>query len=167
MHARARLIGALMSMDHGKIVADGVHEAHTSADIIKWFAEEGRRAYGRIVPGAPPHSRQLVMKVLVGPVAAFSPWNFPVRIPSRTIAGVLAAGCSVIIKAAEETPASTIEAVRCFHDAGLPPGVLNLVFGVPAEVSQYLIESPVTRAVAFRRIYRIDPSWKAPARVRG
>jgi succinate-semialdehyde dehydrogenase/glutarate-semialdehyde dehydrogenase len=89
------------------------------------------------------------MKVPVGPVAAFTPWNFPVRIPARTIAGALAAGCSVVIKAAEETPASTIALVECFHDAGLPAGVLNLVFGVPADVSSHLIASPVIQAVAF------------------
>ena len=149
MHERADRIGALMSLEQGKIQADGVMEAHTSADIVKWFAEEGRRAYGRVVPGVLPNSRQLVLKEPVGPVAAFSPWNFPVRIPARTIAGALAAGCSVIIKPAEETPASTIALIRCFHDAGVPAGVLNLVYGEPDMVSRHLIASPVIRAVAF------------------
>ncbi len=149
MMDRADAIGRLMSREQGKIVADGVNEVRSSADIVKWFAEEGRRNYGRIVPGAVPHSRQLVMKVPVGPVAAFSPWNIPVRIPARTIAAALAAGCSMVFKPAEETPACTLELARCFHDAGLPPGVLNVVYGVPHEVSQHLIGSPVTRAVAF------------------
>ena len=149
MTERAEHIGYLMSLEQGKIVADGVMEARTSADIIKWFAEEGRRAYGRIVPGTLPNSRQLVLKVPVGPIAAFTPWNIPVRIPVRTVAGALAAGCSVVLKPAEETPAATIEAMRCFHDAGLPPGVLNVVFGVPSEVSTHLITSPVTQGVAF------------------
>lgn len=146
---RAPLIGALMSREQGKILGDAVNEAISSADIVKWFAEEGRRSYGRIVPGSVPHSRQLVMKVPVGPVAAFTPWNIPIRIPARTIAAALAAGCSIVIKPAEETPAGTLELVRCFHDAGLPAGVLNVVFGVPHEVSQHLIASPITRAVAF------------------
>ncbi|WP_153101862.1 NAD-dependent succinate-semialdehyde dehydrogenase [Paraburkholderia hayleyella] len=149
MHERADQIGTLMSFEHGKMLADGLQEAHSSADIVKWFAEEGRRAYGRIVPGPLPHSRQLVLKVPVGPVAALTPWNFPVRIPARTVAAALAAGCSVILKAAEETPGSTIAMVRCFEDAGLPPGVLNLVFGVPAQVSEHLIASNVIKAVAF------------------
>ncbi|MFM0277231.1 NAD-dependent succinate-semialdehyde dehydrogenase [Paraburkholderia sediminicola] len=149
MHERADEIGTLMSFEHGKMLADGLQEAHSSADIVKWFAEEGRRAYGRVVPGPLPNSRQLVLKVPVGPVAAFTPWNFPVRIPARTVAAALAAGCSVILKAAEETPGSTTAMVRCFQDAGLPPGVLNLVFGVPAQVSEYLIASDVIKAVAF------------------
>lgn len=149
MHERAEHIGGLMSLEHGKLLAEGVHEVHTSADIVKWFAEEGRRAYGRVVPGPLQHARQLVLKEPVGPVAAFSPWNFPVRIPARTVAAALAAGCSVVLKPAEETPASTSAMVQCFHDAGLPPGVLNMVFGVPAQVSQHLIASAAIRAVAF------------------
>jgi len=149
MMERADMIGRLMSHEQGKILADGVNEVRSSAEIVKWFAEEGRRSYGRIVAGTVPHSRQLVMKVPVGPVAAFSPWNIPVRIPARTIAAALAAGCSLVFKPAEETPACTLELARCFHDAGLPPGALNVVYGVPHEVSQHLIASPVTRAVAF------------------
>jgi succinate-semialdehyde dehydrogenase/glutarate-semialdehyde dehydrogenase len=149
MMERAELIGNLMSREQGKIAADGANEVRTSADIVKWFAEEGRRNYGRIVPGTVPNSRQLVMKVPVGPVAAFSPWNIPVRIPARTMAAALAAGCSMVFKPAEETPACTLELARCFHDAGLPPGVLNVVYGVPHEVSEHLIASPVTRAVSF------------------
>jgi succinate-semialdehyde dehydrogenase/glutarate-semialdehyde dehydrogenase len=149
MMERAEMIGALMSREQGKIAADGANEVRTSADIVKWFAEEGRRSYGRIVSGSVPSSRQLVMKVPVGPVAAFSPWNIPVRIPARTMAAALAAGCSMVFKPAEETPACTLELARCFHDAGLPPGVLNIVFGVPQEVSAHLIASPVTKAVSF------------------
>ena len=149
MHERADAIGILMSREHGKIYAESVNEVHTSADIVKWFAEEGRRSYGRVVPGPLPNSRQLVLKLPAGPVAAFSPWNFPVRIPARTVAAALAAGCSVVLKPAEETPGSTTALVQCFQDAGLPPGVLNLVFGIPSEVSEHLIRSPVIRAVAF------------------
>lgn len=149
MHERAAHIAGLMSREHGKLLAESIHEVHTSADIVKWFAEEGRRAYGRVVPGNLANSRQLVLKEPVGPVAAFSPWNFPVRIPARTVAAALAAGCSVILKPAEETPACTSAMVQCFHDAGLPAGVLNMVFGLPAQVSQHLIASTTIRAVAF------------------
>ena len=117
------------------VFAEARMEVLTTADIIDWFAEEGRRAYGRIVPGRGKNIRQLVIQEPVGVVAAFTPWNFPTLTPVRKIAGALAAGCSIIIKASEETPGSCVELVRCFADAGLPKGVLNLVFGVPAEVS--------------------------------
>ena len=108
-------------------------EVLTSADIIDWYAEEGRRAYGRIVPGRQKGVRQIVLQEPVGVVAAFTPWNFPTLTPVRKIAGALAAGCSIIIKASEETPGGCVELVKCFADAGLPAGVLNLVFGVPAQ----------------------------------
>ena len=115
--------------------------ADLSADIIDWYAEEGRRTYGRIVPGRQKGVRQIVVQEPVGIVAAFTPWNFPTLTPVRKIAGALAAGCSIIIKASEETPGGCVELVKCFADAGLPAGVLNLVFGVPAEVSEHLIPS--------------------------
>ncbi|HSR00468.1 MAG TPA: aldehyde dehydrogenase family protein, partial [Sphingomicrobium sp.] len=101
-----------------------------AADIIDWYAEEGRRAYGRIVPGRQKGVRQIVLQEPVGVVAAFTPWNFPTLTPVRKIAGALAAGCSLIIKASEETPGGCVELVKCFVDAGVPAGVLNLVFGV-------------------------------------
>ena len=121
----------------------------TSADIIDWYAEEGRRAYGRIVPGRQKGVRQIVLQEPVGVVAAFTPWNFPTLTPVRKIAGALAAGCSLIIKASEETPGGCVELVKCFADAGLPAGVLNLVFGVPAEVSEHLIPSPIVKKISF------------------
>lgn len=149
MRERVQSIATLMSLEHGKLFADSIQEVESSADIVKWLAEEGRRNYGRIVPGPLVNSRQLVMKVPVGPAAIFTPWNFPVRIPARTVAAALAAGCSVILKAAEETPGCTVEMIRCFADAGVPPGVVNLVFGEPADVSKYLIDSPQIQAVSF------------------
>jgi succinate-semialdehyde dehydrogenase/glutarate-semialdehyde dehydrogenase len=121
----------------------------TSADIIDWYAEEGRRAYGRIVPGRQKGVRQIVLQEPVGVVAAFTPWNFPTLTPVRKIAGALAAGCSLIIKASEEVPGGCVELVKCFADAGLPAGVLNLVFGVPAEVSEHLIPSPIVKKISF------------------
>ena len=113
------------------------------------MAEEGRRAYGRIVPGRGKNIRQLVLQEPVGVVAAFTPWNFPTLTPVRKIAGALAAGCSIILKAAEETPGSCVELVKCFADAGLPKGVLHLVFGVPAEVSEHLIGSDSVKKISF------------------
>ncbi|HEX3858503.1 MAG TPA: NAD-dependent succinate-semialdehyde dehydrogenase, partial [Pseudolabrys sp.] len=124
-------------------------EVLTSADIIDWFAEEGRRAYGRIIPGRTKGVRQIVVQEPVGIVAAFTPWNFPTLTPVRKIAAALAAGCSIIIKASEETPGGCVELVKCFADAGLPAGVLNLVFGVPANVSEHLIASDMIKKISF------------------
>ena len=145
-HAR---MAECMTLDQGKPLAESTLEAKSAADHIEWYAEEGRRAYGRIVPSRNAAVRQLVVREPVGPVAAFTPWNFPINQAVRKIAGALAAGCSIIIKAPEEAPGAVIELVRCFHDAGLPKGVLNLVFGVPAHVSDYLIKSPIIRKVSF------------------
>ena len=133
----------------GKIFAEAKGEVVTSADIVEWFAEEGRRAYGRIIPSRNPTVRQMVVTEPVGVVAAFTPWNFPTLTPARKIAASLAAGCSIILKASEETPAACVELVKCFKDAGLPPGVINLVFGVPAKVSEHLIASPIVRKISF------------------
>src|SRR3979411_225968 len=94
-------------------------------------------------------TRQMVLQEPVGVVAAFTPWNFPALTPARKIAAALAAGCSVIIKASEETPGACVELVRCFVDAGTPAGVVNLVFGVPAKISEYLIASDVVRKISF------------------
>jgi succinate-semialdehyde dehydrogenase/glutarate-semialdehyde dehydrogenase len=142
-------ISKVMTQEQGKPYVESRGEVLTSADIIDWYAEEGRRAYGRIVPGRVKGVRQIVTQEPVGVVAAFTPWNFPTLTPVRKIAGALAAGCSIIIKASEETPGGCVELVKCFADAGLPAGVLNLVFGVPAEVSEHLIPSDIVRKVSF------------------
>lgn len=149
MRERSRYIGSVSTTEQGKPLAESSAEAMACADIFDWFAEEARRAYGRIVPSKHPGVRHMVFKEPIGPVAAFSPWNFPTTIPSRKMAAALAAGCSVIIKPAEEAPGSCLELARCLDDAGLPKGVLNVVFGVPADISTYLIASPVIRKVSF------------------
>ena len=149
MRERAAQIGAITTREQGKPVAEATAEAAACADIFDWFAEEARRAYGRIVPSKHPGVRHMVTREPIGPVAAFSPWNFPTTIPSRKMAAALAAGCSVIIKPAEETPGSCLALARALDDAGLPKGVLNVVFGMPAEISEYLIASPVIRKVSF------------------
>jgi succinate-semialdehyde dehydrogenase/glutarate-semialdehyde dehydrogenase len=146
---RAESIARTMTQEQGKVFAESRAEVLTTADIIEWFAEEGRRAYGRIVPGRGKGLRQLVVQEPVGVVAAFTPWNFPTLTPARKIGAALAAGCSIIIKASEETPGSCVELVRCFADAGLPAGVLNLVFGIPAKVSEHLLASDTVRKISF------------------
>jgi len=148
MRARAEEIAHSITLEHGKPLAQARLEVVRGCEFFEWDAGEGQRAYGRVVPSE-PGIRYVVMHQPVGTVAAFSPWNFPMSQPSRKIAGALAAGCSIIIKAAEETPAGALHIARALHDAGLPPGVLNLVFGVPARISEYLIPKPQTRLVAF------------------
>jgi succinate-semialdehyde dehydrogenase/glutarate-semialdehyde dehydrogenase len=149
LRERADHVGKVMTMEQGKPFAEARIEALGSADIIEWYAEEGRRAYGRIVPGRQKNVRQIVTQEPVGVVAAFTPWNFPILTPVRKVAGALAAGCSIIIKASEETPAGCVELVKCFVDAGIPAGVINMVFGVPAEVSEHLIASDIIKKVSF------------------
>jgi succinate-semialdehyde dehydrogenase / glutarate-semialdehyde dehydrogenase len=149
LRERADTLARIMVQEQGKVIAEARAEVLVSGDIIEWYAEEGRRSYGRIVPGRVKGVRQLVTQEPVGICVAFTPWNFPTLTPARKIGGALAAGCSLILKASEETPASAVELVRCFHDAGLPAGVLNLVFGVPANVSEHLIASDLVRKVSF------------------
>ena len=142
-------ISKILVQEQGKVYPEARAEVRTSADIIEWYAEEGRRAYGRIVPGRGKGVRQIVTQEPVGIVAAFTPWNFPALTPARKIGGALAAGCALILKASEETPGSCVEMVRCFADAGLPAGVLNLVFGVPANISEHLIAKDDVRKISF------------------
>jgi succinate-semialdehyde dehydrogenase/glutarate-semialdehyde dehydrogenase len=150
MRERAGAIGALLTQEQGKPAAEAKGEAMAAADIIEWFAEEGFRVYGRIVPSRGNLAvRQMVLKDPVGPVAAFTPWNFPINQVVRKVGAALAAGCSMLVKAAEETPAAPAELIRAFHDAGLPPGVLGLVYGTPAEISSYLIAHPIIRKITF------------------
>src|SRR5471032_3138263 len=149
LRERAEHVANVQTQEQGKVYGESRIEVLTSADIIDWYAEEGRRSYGRVVPGRQKGVRQIVLQEPVGVVAAFTPWNFPTLTPIRKIAGALAAGCSLIIKASEETPGGCVELVKCFADAGLPAGVLNLVFGVPAQVSEHLIPSDIVRKVSF------------------
>ncbi len=149
MRERYDAIAKILVLEQGKVYPEARAEVITSADIIEWYAEEGRRAYGRIVPGRGKGLRQIVVQEPVGIVAAFTPWNFPTLTPARKIGGALAAGCALILKASEETPGACVEMVRCFADAGLPAGVLNLVFGVPAMISEHLIAKDDVRKVSF------------------
>ena len=146
---RADHIARCMTMEQGKPVREAKLEVLAAADTYDWYAEEGRRNYGRLVPGKAPTQRIAVHHEPVGVCAAFAPWNFPAITPARKIAGALAAGCTLILKPAEETPATAQELVRVLHDAGLPKGVLNMVFGVPADVSGYLLDQPEVAKFSF------------------
>jgi succinate-semialdehyde dehydrogenase / glutarate-semialdehyde dehydrogenase len=149
LRERADAIAPLMTMEQGKPLPEAKGETLAGADVIDWFAEEARRTYGRVIPARVEGVYQLVVKEPVGPVAAFTPWNFPINQVVRKLSCALAAGCSIIVKAPEETPASPAELIRCFADAGVPAGVINLVYGVPSEISEYLIPHPVIRKVSF------------------
>ena len=150
LRERADDIARIMTREQGKPLAEARIEIMMACDIVDWFADEGLRVYGRLIPSrANPWVRQMVVKSPVGPVAAFTPWNFPINQVVRKLAAALASGCSMLVKAAEETPASPAELVRAFADAGLPAGVLGLVYGNPAEISSYLIAHPVIRKVTF------------------
>jgi len=149
LRERADEIGRLLTQEQGKPLAQARAEALAGADIIDWFAAEGMRVYGRIVPSRNPAAQQLVLKEPVGPVAAFTPWNFPINQIVRKLAAALTTGCSFLCKAPEETPASPAALFQCFIDAGVPAGTVGLVFGDPAEISGYLIPHPVIRKVTF------------------
>jgi len=142
-------IAWLMTRENGKPLVQAGMEIGVGADTIDWFAEEARRTYGQVIPARMSGVTQMTLKLPVGPVAAFSPWNFPVNQIVRKVSAALATGCSIIVKAPEETPASPAELIRAFTDAGVPDGVINLVYGVPAEISEYLIPHPVIRKISF------------------
>lgn len=149
LRERVGAIAEILTLEQGKPLSEARAEILLGADIIDWFAEEARRSYGRTIPARSGAVQQIVVREPVGPVAAFTPWNFPINQAVRKISAAIAAGCSVILKGPEETPASCAALVEAYVDAGLPPGVLNLVFGVPSEISEYLIAHPAIRKISF------------------
>lgn len=149
LRERANDVAAMMTAEQGKPLAEAKGETLGAADTIDWFAEEGRRTYGQIIPARVPGVMQQTIKLPVGPVAAFTPWNFPLNQVVRKLSAALAAGCSIIVKAPEETPASPAAMIQCFVDAGVPSGVINLVYGIPSEVSEYLIPHPSIKKISF------------------
>ncbi|HLT77225.1 MAG TPA: NAD-dependent succinate-semialdehyde dehydrogenase [Ferrovibrio sp.] len=149
IRSRADEIGKIMSMEQGKPFIEAKGETLLAGDIMDWFAEEARRTYGRVIPPRAEGVYQLVVKEPVGPVAAFTPWNFPINQAVRKCSAAIAAGCSIILKGPEETPASCAALVQAYIDAGVPAGVIQLVYGVPSEISEYLIPHPVIRKITF------------------
>ncbi|MEI9964752.1 MAG: aldehyde dehydrogenase family protein [Caulobacteraceae bacterium] len=148
MRQRADDIARVATMEQGKTVGEARIETMATANWLEFAGEEAKRAYGRVLV-RPTGQRVMVLKEPVGPVAAFAPWNFPVGNPGRKLAAAIAAGCSVILKPPEEAPASALNMLNALIDAGLPPGVAQVVFGVPDEVSRHLIGSPIIRKVSF------------------
>ncbi|MGN8120401.1 NAD-dependent succinate-semialdehyde dehydrogenase [Pseudomonas sp. 22082] len=146
---RAPQIAAQMTLEEGKPLGESLDEVTRAAEYFEWFAESARRIDGRVVPANRPGVLQLVKRQAIGPVAAFTPWNFPAITPARKLAAALAAGCSVILKPGEESPSTALALARALDDAGLPKGVLQVVFGVPDQVSSHLIASPIIRKVTF------------------
>ncbi len=146
---RLEEIARTMTLEQGKPLYEARLEVTSTAEIFEWMAEESRRAYGRVVPARSPSIRQLVLREPVGPVAAFTPWNFPAVLPGRKLAGSLAAGCSIILKPDEETPGTALALVQALLDAGLPEDVVNVVFGTPSPISETLIASPIIRKISF------------------
>jgi succinate-semialdehyde dehydrogenase/glutarate-semialdehyde dehydrogenase len=148
LRERKAFLATVITREMGKPLREALAEIDTAAGILDWNAEEGRRTYGRVIPG-PAQRQQLVVQEPIGPVAAFAPWNAPLITPSRKISSALAAGCSVVIKPAEETPATALCLAEAFLEAGLPAGVLNVLFGNPAQISGLLLRAPAIRAVTF------------------
>jgi len=149
MQKNGEQITRVAAMESGKPLAQCRIELHMSIEIFEWYAEEGRRAYGRVLPQRQAGSRMLVIKQPIGPVAAFTPWNFPQANPARKLGASLGAGCSCIIKPAEDTPASAILIAKALQEAGVPDGVVNVVYGVPGEVCPYILRSKVIRKLSF------------------
>lgn len=146
---RAQEIGRNITLDQGKPLAEAVGEVAACADHADWHAEECRRIYGRVIPARDPAVRQWVVREPIGVCAAFTPWNFPYNQAIRKICAAIGAGCTIILKGPEDSPSAVMAIAQAFHDAGLPPGVLNIVWGVPATVSEHLIRSPIVRKVSF------------------
>ncbi len=149
IRARAEEIARIATLEMGKSIHETRIEVNASAEIFEWYGEEGRRAYGRVLPQRLPGQRMTIVKEPVGPVAAFAPWNFPAGNPARKLGAALAAGCPCILKPAEEAPGTALAIARALHEAGVPRGALAIVFGVPHEVSRQLIASPIIRKISF------------------
>lgn len=149
LRERNEEIATLMVLEQGKMIGEARGEIERAAEACDWMAGETQRIYGRVIPGRAPNVTNLVLREPVGVVAAFTPWNFPVNQIVRKVAGALAAGCALIVKGPEEAPSSCAELVRAFVDAGASPGAVNLVYGVPAEISEYLVPHPAVRKISF------------------
>ncbi|MCZ7472411.1 MULTISPECIES: NAD-dependent succinate-semialdehyde dehydrogenase [Rhizobium/Agrobacterium group] len=139
----------LLTTDEGKPLSESRLEVNSCADLLDWFAEEGRRTYGRVIPSRGVSIQQYAVKDPVGPAVGFTPWNFPMSQIVRKLGPAISAGCSIIIKGPEEAPAAPAVLFQCLHDAGVPAGVVNLVFGTPSEISEFLVPHPVIRKVSF------------------
>lgn len=146
---RAQTIGRNITLDQGKPLAEAVGEVTVCSEHADWHAEECRRIYGRVIPARSSQVQQTVLREPIGVCVAFSPWNFPFNQAIRKVAAAIGAGCSVIVKGSSDTPSAVVAIAHLFHDAGLPPGVLNVVWGDSAMISDHLIRSPIVRKISF------------------
>lgn len=146
---RAESIGRNITLDQGKPLAEAIGEVTSCADHTDWHAEECRRIYGRVITPRDPAVRQFVVREPIGVCVAFTPWNFPYNQAIRKVAASIGAGCTLVLKGPEDSPSAVMAIAQMFHDAGLPKGVLNIVWGEPAKLSDYLIRSPIVRKVSF------------------
>ncbi len=149
MRERLDAIAKTLTLEQGKPLAESKAEINHSADTFEWFAEEGKRAYGQVIPNSIPGKRHVTLKHPVGVVAAISPWNFPITLQSRKIAPALAAGCTIVCKPASQTPLSLVQVFECMMEAGLPPGVANLVVGPAQEIADEFLENQAVRKISF------------------
>lgn len=149
MRERAEAIARQLTIEHGKAIGEARGEVGATADTIDWNAQEARRAYGRVIPGRSAGVHQFTVMEPIGPVVGFAPWNFPLIQAVKKVAGALAAGCSIILKGASEAPSCSVELVRCLHEAGVPAGAVNLIFGDSSKISQALISHPLIRKISF------------------
>jgi succinate-semialdehyde dehydrogenase/glutarate-semialdehyde dehydrogenase len=149
MRERADAIARTLTLEQGKPLPESKAELLHSADTFEWFAEEGKRAYGQLIPNSAPGKRHVTLKHPVGVVGAISPWNFPITLQARKIAPALAAGCTIVSKPASQTPLCLVQVFECLIEAGLPPGVANLVMGPAQEIADEFLENPVVRKISF------------------
>jgi succinate-semialdehyde dehydrogenase/glutarate-semialdehyde dehydrogenase len=149
MRDRADQLARDLTMEQGKPLAEAKGEVLHSADTFEWFAEEGKRAYGQVIPNSVPGKRHLTIKHPVGVVGAIGPWNFPITLQARKIAPALAAGCTIVCKPASQTPISLVNVFACLIEAGLPAGVANLVMGPASEIADEFLENPAVRKISF------------------
>ncbi len=149
MRERADAIAKTLTMEQGKPLAEAKAEVLHSADTFEWFAEEGKRAYGQVIPNSAPGKRHLVLKHPVGVCAGISPWNFPITLAVRKIAPALAAGCTIVSRPASQTPLCLIQVYECLAEAGVPAGVANLVIGTAQEMADEFLENPICRKISF------------------
>lgn len=148
IESRKLEIAQTMTQEIGKPLGEAAGEVQFSADAVRWYAEEARRTYGRVIPARTPGVRQLTLKEPVGPALGFAAWNFPAGNVALKVGAALAAGCSMIVKPSDETPGTAVAIGRCFQDAGVPDGVVNIVFSSPAPISEYLIKSPIPKKIS-------------------
>ena len=146
---RAPVIGRLLATEAGKRLPEAVGEVTFSAEYFRWFAEESRRPHGEVIPHEVADRRHLTLRRPIGVVASLTPWNFPCSIQARKLAPALAAGCTVVARVSEKAPLAVTEMIRALTDAGIPPGVVNLVHGPAREITQALLDHEAVRAVTF------------------